>query len=78
MQNFFPACILQPMAIDLISAGDGKDRIKVLLRQLLAESSCPLVGHTPMLEWLTRSVLLLLVRLHSDQRSADPSGRQDF
>jgi len=55
-----------------------RERIEAILRHLIAESAWPLFGHTLMLEWLARSVLLLLVRLDADDRSADRSGRHDF
>ncbi|HWW06004.1 helix-turn-helix domain-containing protein [Collimonas sp.] len=74
----FSTIFVEPLAIDLTAVDESRQRIEALLKQLLTESSWPRAGHTLMLEWLARSVLLLLVRLHSDQRSADRTGRHDF
>ncbi|PFH11588.1 AraC family transcriptional activator of pobA [Collimonas sp. PA-H2] len=74
----FSSIFVEPLALDLSAEGDSSQRIEALLRQLMTESSWPRTGHTLMLEWLARSVLLLLLRLHSDRRSADRSGRHDF
>jgi AraC family transcriptional activator of pobA len=53
-------------------------RLEALLKHLLTEAAWPQYGHTLMLEWLARSALLLLVRLHAERRFADQSGRSDF
>jgi AraC family transcriptional regulator, transcriptional activator of pobA len=74
----FSELFVAPLALDLSTAEDTRQRIEALLLQLMAESSWPRSGHTLMLEWLARSVLLLLLRMHSDHRSADRSGRHDF
>lgn len=76
--DIFSALFLQPLAIDLSGVAKIRDRIEAILRHLIAESAWPLFGHTLMLEWLARSVLLLLVRLEADHRSANLSGRNDF
>src|SRR5450830_1662120 len=76
--DIFSALFLQPLAIDLSAVPEIRERIEAILRHLIAESAWPLFGHTLMLEWLARSVLLLLVRLDADDRSADRSGRHDF
>lgn len=76
--DIFSALFLQPRAIDLSGVSEIRERIEAILRHLIAESAWPLFGHTLMLEWLARSVLLLLVRLEADHRSADLSGRNDF
>ena len=76
--TLFSTIFVEPLAIALSAVDDSRQRIETLLKQLMTESSWPRAGHTLMLEWLARSVLLLLVRLHSDHRSADRSGRQDF
>ena len=71
----FGPLFLQPLQIGL----DGAEgRIEALLRQLLIEFSTPLAGHAAMLDWLARSVLLLLLRQHTAQRHADQSGRAEF
>ena len=76
--DIFSALFLQPLAIDLSGVPEIRERIEAILRHLIAESAWPLFGHTLMLEWLARSVLLLLVRLEADHRSANLSGRNDF
>ncbi|WP_211461020.1 helix-turn-helix domain-containing protein [Collimonas silvisoli] len=74
----FSTIFVEPLAIALTAVDESRQRIEILLKQLMTESSWPRAGHTLMLEWLARSVLLLLVRLHSDHRSADRTGRHDF
>jgi AraC family transcriptional activator of pobA len=74
----FSTIFVEPLAIALTAVDESRQRIETLLKQLMTESSWPRAGHTLMLEWLARSVLLLLVRLHSDHRSADRTGRHDF
>ncbi|AIY40941.1 Transcriptional regulator [Collimonas arenae] len=74
----FSTIFVEPLALDLSASDETRQRIEALLRQLMTEASWPREGHTLMLEWLARSVLLLLVRLHSDHRSADRTGRHDF
>jgi len=76
--DLFSALFLRPLAIELHNVPEIRERIEAILRHLIAESAWPLFGHTLMLEWLARSVLLLLVRLDADDRSADRSGRHDF
>jgi len=76
--DIFATLFVQPLAIDLQPVPEVRERLEALLRNLIAESAWPLFGHTLMLEWLARSALLLLVRLHADHRSADQSGRHDF
>lgn len=76
--DLFASLFVRPLAIDLGAVPDKRERLEALLQQLITESAWPLLGHTLMLEWLARSVLLLLVRLEADHRSADGSGRRDF
>jgi AraC family transcriptional activator of pobA len=76
--DLFASLFLRPLAIDLRDVPEVRERLDALLRHLIAESAWPLMGHTLMLEWLARSLLLLLVRLEADHRSADLSGRNDF
>ncbi len=72
--DLYSALFVEPLAIDL----DGQARIEGLLQQLIAEAASQQQGHTLMLEWLARSALLLLVRVHAESRLADHSGRSDF
>ena len=67
-----------PQMIDLTPALPLRRRLEGLLHHLLDELAWPLHGHTLMLEWLARSVLLLLARLVADNRSAAISGHHDF
>ncbi|OYO27556.1 helix-turn-helix domain-containing protein [Janthinobacterium sp. PC23-8] len=75
--DLYSPLFVEPLAIDLAGAPECA-RLEALLRQLLAEAAWPQYGHTLMLEWLARSALLLLVRLHAERRFADQSGRSDF
>lgn len=76
--DLFSPLFVQPLAIPLTAAPDAHRRIEALLLQLIAESAGPRHGHTLMLEWLARCILLLLVRVHAERRIADTSGRGDF
>ncbi|MBB3210793.1 AraC family transcriptional activator of pobA [Herbaspirillum sp. Sphag1AN] len=67
-----------PLMLDLRPAPPLRQRLEGLLHHLLEELAWPLYGHTLMLEWLARSVLLLLARLAADNRSAAVSGHHDF
>ena len=75
--DLYSPLFVEPLALDLSSAPECA-RLEPLLRQLLEEAAWPQYGHTLMLEWLARSALLLLVRLHAARRFADQSGRSDF
>lgn len=76
--DLFSSLFVEPLAIDLGQVPQVRQRIEGLLDNLIAESSWPRHGHLLMLEWLARSVLLLLVRVHAEHRMADQSGRHDF
>ena len=76
--DIFSALFLEPLVIDLARAPEVRQRIESLLAHLMTEFSSPLDGHALMLDWLARSVLLLLLRQHTDHRSADLSGRASF
>ncbi|KKB63423.1 AraC family transcriptional regulator [Robbsia andropogonis] len=76
--SLFSPLFLRPMAIDLTRVPDLCLRLESLLRLLIEESAWPRTGHTLMLEWLARSVLLHLVRLEADHRSAALSGNGEF
>ncbi|KQV82624.1 AraC family transcriptional regulator [Massilia sp. Root351] len=75
--DLYSPLFVEPLALDLSSAPECA-RLEPLLRQLLEEAAWPRHGHTLMLEWLARSALLLLVRVHAERRFADQSGRSDF
>ncbi|QRX82393.1 helix-turn-helix domain-containing protein [Glaciimonas sp. PAMC28666] len=76
--DIFSDLFLEPLAIDLSAAPEIRQRIESLLGHLMAEFARPLDGHALMLDWLARSVLLLLLRQHTDYRSANISGRDSF
>lgn len=76
--DIFSVLFLEPLAIDLASAPEVRQRIESLLGYLMTEFSSPLDGHALMLDWLARSVLLLLLRQHTDHRSANLTGRDSF
>ncbi|MQR00722.1 helix-turn-helix domain-containing protein [Glaciimonas soli] len=76
--DLYSSLFVQPLAIALAELPEVHSRLESLLKNLLAEASWPQYGHTLMLEWLARSALLLLVRVHAEHRLADQSGRNDF
>ncbi len=76
--DLFSPLFVQPRAVALGAAPDMLARIEALLQNLIAEAAWPRHGHTPMLEWLARSTLLLLVRVQAERQIADTSGRGDF
>jgi AraC family transcriptional activator of pobA len=74
----FSSLFVQPLAIDLAGVPDARERIEGLLKNLIAEASWPHYGYTLMLEWLARSALMLLVRVHAEHRLADRARHGDF
>jgi AraC family transcriptional activator of pobA len=76
--DVFSSLFVQALAIDLALAPEARVRIEGLLKHLIAEASWPHFGHTLMLEWLARSALLLLVRVHAENRAAGQSGHGEF
>jgi len=74
----FASLFVQALAIGLGSASETRGRIEALLQNLIVEATWPRQGHKLMLEWLTRCVLLMLVRVQADRRIAEKSGRNDF
>lgn len=76
--DLYSSLFVQPLAIDLAGLPEVHGRLESLLKNLMTEASWPQYGHTLMLEWLARSALLLLVRVHAEHRLADQSGRSDF
>jgi AraC family transcriptional activator of pobA len=76
--DLYSSLFIEPLAIDLSALPDMRARLEALLQQLLAEAIWPQHGHTLMLDWLARCILLLLVRVHAEHRIADQSGRLDF
>jgi AraC family transcriptional activator of pobA len=66
--KLFAPLFVHPLALPL--PRQPRSRIEALLDNM--------VGNALMLEWLARSVLLLLVRLHAEQDAASSSGQGDF
>ncbi len=74
--DLFSPLFVEPLAIGLTQ--QPRERIEALLRQLIEETAWPQQGHTLMLEWLARSVLLLLVRVQAEHSAAHRSGHSEF
>jgi AraC family transcriptional activator of pobA len=74
--NLFTSLFVEPLAIAL--QPEPRGRIEALLQNLLLEASAPRQGHTLMLDWLARCILLLLARVQAERRIAEKSGRKDF
>ncbi len=67
---------LDPLALNL--ARQPRLRIESLLKNMVEEAAWPQQGNALMLEWLARSVLLLLARVHAEHSAASTSGHGDF
>lgn len=76
--DLFSSLFVRPLAIGLGPVPEMRARIEALLENLIAESSWPRHGHALMLDWLARSALLMLVRVHAERRIVDSTGRKDF
>jgi AraC family transcriptional activator of pobA len=74
--NLFGPLFVEPLAIAL--APEGRPRVEALLQNMLLEAGSPRQGHTLMLDWLARCILLTLARAQAERRIAEKSGRQDF
>jgi AraC family transcriptional activator of pobA len=76
--GLFTALFVEPLAIGLGPLPEERGRIEALLQNLIAESTSPRQGHTLMLDWLARCILLMLARVQAERRIAEKSGRNDF
>jgi AraC family transcriptional activator of pobA len=76
--SLFTALFVEPLAIGLRALPEEGGRIEALLQNLIAESMAPRQGHTLMLDWLARCILLMLARVQAERRIAEKSGRKDF
>jgi AraC family transcriptional activator of pobA len=76
--SLFTALFVEPLAIGLGPLPEERGRIEALLQNLIAESMSPRQGHTLMLDWLARCILLMLARVQAERRIAEKSGRNDF
>ena len=74
--DLFSPLFVEPLAIALNDA--PRARIEALLQNLIEETAWPQQGHALMLEWLARSVLLLLVRVQAEHSAARQSGHPEF
>ena len=74
--DLFAPLFLQPLALGL--AKGPRARIAALLRNMVEEAAWPQQGNALMLEWLARSVLLLLARSHAEQSAASVTGHGEF
>lgn len=72
------AMLRKPWLFPLGDAPQTRDRLYTLLGLILDEFSRPQLGHAQMVGWLTRSVLLLIARLHAHHDSAERSGRSEL
>jgi AraC family transcriptional activator of pobA len=76
--NLFTSLFVEPLAIGLGPVPEARGRIEALLQNLLLEAAWPRQGHTLMLDWLARCILLMLARVQAERRIAEKSGRNDF
>jgi AraC family transcriptional activator of pobA len=74
--NLFTSLFVEPLAIGL--GPEARARVEALLQNMLLEAGAPRQGHTLMLDWLARCILLMLARAQAERRIAETSGRQDF
>lgn len=74
--DLFAPLFVNPLALPL--PRQARSRIEALLDNMVVEAAWPQQGNALMLEWLSRSVLLLLARLHAEQDAANSSGHGDF
>ncbi len=76
--DLFTALFVEPLAIGLLAVPDARGRIEALLQNLIAEATWPRQGHTLMLDWLVRCILLMLARVQAERRIAEQSGSGEF
>ena len=74
----FVALFVDALVLDLDDQPALMARIELLLGQLMAEFASQHLGHANILQWLAQIVLMLLVRLQAERRTAEQSGRKDF
>ncbi|WUR15472.1 helix-turn-helix domain-containing protein [[Empedobacter] haloabium] len=76
--DLFTPLFERAQTLRLHEAPELRARLAALLGELAAEARGPRYGQPLMVEWLARSILLLVVRLDTERRLADESGRSDF
>jgi len=74
--ELFAPLFVEPLSLAL--ARQPRTRIGALLKNMVEEAAWPQQGNALMLEWLARSVLLLLARTHAEQSAASRSGHGEF
>jgi AraC family transcriptional activator of pobA len=74
--ELFSPLFVEPLSLAL--ARQPRERIEALLKNMLEEATMPQQGNALMLEWLARSVLLLLARTHAEQSAASRTGHGEF
>lgn len=74
----FTALFIEPLRMNFEPASEVLERIEALLGQMMKEFITPLNGHSLMLDWLARCILLLLLREQKDRFDSDTIGRADF
>ena len=74
--ELFAPLFVEPLSLAL--ARQPRARIEGLLRNMVEEAAWPRQGNALMLEWLARSVLLLLARVHAEHSAASRSGHGEF
>jgi AraC family transcriptional activator of pobA len=68
--TLFEPLLRAPQLLDFSAVTQSSERLESLLGHLMAEFCWPQAGHALMLEWLVRAILLLLLRLHAEDRAA--------
>jgi AraC family transcriptional activator of pobA len=76
--NLFTSLFVEPLAIGLGRCRKRAGASRRCCRTSSLESSSPRQGHTLMLDWLARCILLMLARVQAERRIAEKSGRNDF
>ncbi|MDB5962417.1 MAG: AraC family transcriptional regulator [Massilia sp.] len=76
--DLFSSLFVQSLALPLQDDIESQDRLKTLLENLHSEVRWPRHGQPLMLDWLTRSVLLLLVRVQAERSLAERTGKGEF
>lgn len=74
--DMFAPLFVAPLQLAL--GRQPRARMEALLHNLLEEAAWPQQGNALMLEWLARSVLLLLARIHAEQSAASATGHGEF
>jgi AraC family transcriptional activator of pobA len=74
----FAELFVEPLQMRFAQQSEVLARVQVLLEQMMQEFAAPLDGHSLMLDWLARCILLLLLRQQKERRDSELIGRADF